>query len=349
MFFHPLLVLSVILLFFVIPHPATIRIMNDSTQPKETIPESLRPLVYGQTRTFIDLLKVMNEEDPIKDQNDVFRRLMEYIDGHRRIGGETARLACWLIRNWVGSTKSGEGLNLERLEAALTNKAGKRYFEKTDADRVYYRYCVAKLIHYIQFLNEFRRYIDWEEVEADLRATLLKDPCAEFTDGRYLLVSDRMLRETCWTVAEHWDEVTENGRLSNEKLEKVFFKDFQEMVESIGLDRTIEEAYTYQGCHPDWLIPQKVVGPFLMKSPNGTYDMRCGSSPGGGSVFEMRAAAGLLSNSKDFIHVKGYLVPIQDYSLPVYHTSMGKIHFATQVQKNVFINRLQMDYINNGH
>ena len=45
--------------------------MNDSTQPKETIPESLRTMVYGQTRTFIDLLKVMNErEQKIRDDLD---------------------------------------------------------------------------------------------------------------------------------------------------------------------------------------------------------------------------------------------------------------------------------------
>lgn len=295
-------------------------------------------MVYGQTRTFIDILKAMNEKTPLKNDYDALNLLTDYISGQARLVGDVTDFACLLLRNWGTTKENQKGINLAELEEALLDKSGKEYFARTGADEIYCRYCVSKLIHYIELLNEFRRYSSWQEIENDLRMTLTDTSCGGSRD--FFSVSRRMLYETCWTIERRWDDVSENEHLSNEKLEKVFFKDFQDMVGRYGLDGTIGRAYTYQGCHPDWLIPDSVVGPFYFRTEDGDYRLRCGSHPMGADVFELRFASTLLRQSEDYVEKEHFFVPVRDFTLPVFHLYHGKVQFDNEEEKGEFIRSL---------
>ena len=306
------------------------------------MPETIRTMVYGQTRTILDLLKVMDEEDPIMGHDDVYERVRYYIHGHVQFGGDVTEFACCLLRHWDW-TKDGHGrIDLAALEEALMDKNGQRFFVKTRADEVYWRYCVAKLIHYIELLNEFRRYTDWKEIESDIRATLPYITCGGILD--FFSVSYSMLNDTLWTINRHWDKVSDNGRLSSEKLEKLFFKDFQKMVSTFGLEPTVNRAYSYQGCHPDWLVPTGVVGPLLFRTEDGRFDVRCGSAaPIWADTFELRYAFELLRQNEDYVEIGSFYVPVRDFTLPVYHHVMGKVRFDSPDKQKSFILDLLQD------
>ena len=313
-----------------------------SANQQSSMPETLRTMVYGQTRTFIDIMKVMNDDQPIMDIEELNNRLIEYFYKHvRYFGADVTGFACQLLRNWNRTGENDNGINLSDLEEALLDNTGMKYFARTNADEVYCRYCVAKLIHYIELLNEFRRYSSWQEIETDLHETLPDVSCGGVHD--FFLVSQFMLSDTLREIEFHWEDVSENKQLSNEKLEEVFFKDFQKMIDTYGMDGTIRKAYTYQGCHPDWLIPESVVGPFLFKTEDGGYEVRCGPHPMSADTFELRYAIRLLRQCKEYREVGSFYVPIRDFTLPVYHHYRGKIHFKTPDEKASFVHDLLRD------
>lgn len=315
-----------------------------------TVPQELLTMMYGQVRTLIDLLKVLDKQEPIKDGEDARNRLIEITERNVRYGDEFAFMAMrtiWCIMSRY--EQEGSKVDIEQLEKdMLSFHNGNEYLKANGIEQIFYNYSVRKMIKYIQFLNEFRRYSNYEEIRNDLQSIPVSH-CSS-NDPQYYY---SFYKGTLWGVwemlFEEWENVTKNDLLDNELLEQIAFGRFDNMVKEHGLKETIRLSYGDVGCHPDIQAPMRrregtVWGPVYRIHDNriekGCADFR--RWPWTNTSFEMKFAHEILERDKNYIHIEtdwrgGLYLPVSDYTLPVYTRYGGKMHFDSQEEKIKFI------------
>ena len=322
--------------------------MSKQQNPPEVMPEALKCLVHGQTRTLVDILKAMNEEKTVFNADDARERLEAYVSRNLRSGDSVAQFVIRLLFRWLYHYEAnGEGINLDYLEETLSESGGDRFYMESNVHKVYFDYCVEKIVNYIKFLNGFRRYTSKEQIKNDLHSTIgfISGCSSNCRNGSeyFFGFSRRMIYEIVWDIERNQEKLFDpNTGLSNEALERLFFSDYAEKVDSLGLEKTMEEVFRRQGCHTEWLDTVDVIGPHLMEVREGEFEIMCGASyPFGRDAFALRFAAPLIANDPKYRYCNGYFVPIEDYSLPVYQEWRGAIlSFKTQAEKEDFIKQI---------
>jgi ADP-ribosylglycohydrolase len=322
---------------------------NEKTASSE-VPQELLTMMYGQVRTLIDILKVLNKNEPIKDSDDARERLTEITEHNVRYGDEFAFMAMrtiWCIMSRY--EREGSKVDIEQMEKdMLSFHDGNEYLKANHIEQIFYNYSVRKMVKYIQFLNEFRRYSDYESIREDLQSIPVSH-CSSNDPQYYYSFYEGTLFDVWHILLEEWDNVTKNGKLDNDLLEQVAFGRFDKLVKEHGLKETIRLAYGDVGCHPDIQAPymynnERIWGPIYRIDgkhiEKGCSDFR--RWPWTNTSFEMKFAHKILERDKNYMCVgtnwiKGLYLPISDYTLPVYSRYIGKMHFESQVEKIKFI------------
>ena len=321
---------------------------NSSISP--TVPQELLTMMYGQVRTLVDLLKELNKQEPIKDSDDARNRLIEITERNVRYGDEFAFMAMrtvWCIMSRY--EQEGSKVDIEQLEKdMLSFHDGNQYLKENGIEQIFYNYSVRKMIKYIQFLNEFRRYSNYEAIREDLRSIPVSH-CSS-NDPQYYF---SFYKGTIWRVWEilldEWENVTKDGILDNELLEQIAFGRFDNMVKEHGLKETIRLAYGDVGCHPDIQAPMRrregtVWGPVYRIDgkhiEKGCSDFR--RWPWTNTSFEMKFAHEILEKDRNYMFADsdwrgGLYLPVSDYTLPVYTRYGGRMDFESQEEKIKFI------------
>ena len=321
---------------------------NSSISP--TVPQELLTMMYGQVRTLVDLLKELNKQEPIKDSDDARNRLIEITERNVRYGDEFAFMAMrtiWCIMSRY--EQEGSKVDIEQLEKdMLSFHDGNQYLKENDIEQIFYNYSVRKMIKYIQFLNEFRRYSNYEAIREDLRSIPVSH-CSS-NDPQYYF---SFYKGTIWRVWEilldEWENVTKDGILDNELLEQIAFGRFDNMVKEHGLKETIRLAYGDVGCRPDIQAPMRrregtVWGPVYRIDgkhiEKGCSDFR--RWPWTNTSFEMKFAHEILEKDRNYMFADsdwrgGLYLPVSDYTLPVYTRYGGRMDFESQEEKIKFI------------
>ena len=321
---------------------------NSSISP--TVPQELLTMMYGQVRTLVDLLKELNKQEPIKDSDDARNRLIEITERNVRYGDEFAFMAMrtvWCIMSRY--EQEGSKVDIEQLEKdMLSFHDGNQYLKENGIEQIFYNYSVRKMIKYIQFLNEFRRYSNYEAIREDLRSIPVSH-CGS-NDPQYYF---SFYKGTIWRVWEilldEWENVTKDGILDNELLEQIAFGRFDNMVKEHGLKETIRLAYGDVGCHPDIQAPMRrregtVWGPVYRIDgkhiEKGCSDFR--RWPWTNTSFEMKFAHEILEKDRNYMFADsdwrgGLYLPVSDYTLPVYTRYGGRMDFESQEEKIKFI------------
>ena len=321
---------------------------NSSISP--TVPQELLTMMYGQVRTLVDLLKELNKQEPIKDSDDARDRLIEITERNVRYGDEFAFMAMrtiWCIMSRY--EQEGSKVDIEQLEKdMLSFHDGNQYLKENGIEQIFYNYSVRKMIKYIQFLNEFRRYSNYEAIREDLRSIPVSH-CSS-NDPQYYF---SFYKGTIWRVWEilldEWENVTKDGILDNELLEQIAFGRFDNMVKEHGLKETIRLAYGDVGCHPDIQAPMRrregtVWGPVYRIDgkhiEKGCSDFR--RWPWTNTSFEMKFAHEILEKDRNYMFADsdwrgGLYLPVSDYTLPVYTRYGGRMDFESQEEKIKFI------------
>lgn len=322
---------------------------NDSSI-SPTVPQELLTMMYGQVRTLIDLLKELNKQEPIKDSDDARNRLIEITERNVRYGDEFAFMAMrtvWCIMSRY--EQEGSKVDIEQLEKdMLSFHDGNQYLKENGIEQIFYNYSVRKMIKYIQFLNEFRRYSNYEAIREDSRSIPVSH-CSS-NDPQYYF---SFYKGTIWRVWEilldEWENVTKDGILDNELLEQIAFGRFDNMVKEHGLKETIRLAYGDVGCHPDIQAPMRrregtVWGPVYRIDgkhiEKGCSDFR--RWPWTNTSFEMKFAHEILEKDRNYMFADsdwrgGLYLPVSDYTLPVYTRYGGRMDFESQEEKIKFI------------
>ena len=314
------------------------------------VPQELLTMMYGQVRTLIDLLIALNKQKPIKDSDDARERLTEIAERNVRYGDEFAFMAMRTI--WCIMSRyehEGSKVDIEQLEKdMLSFHDGNEYLKANHIEQIFYNYSVRKMVKYIQFLNEFRRYSDYESIREDLQSIPVSH-CSSNDPQYYYSFYKGTLFNVWHILLAEWDNVTKNGKLDNDLLEQVAFGRFDNMVKEHGLKETIRLAYGEVGCHPDIQAPRmreegRVWGPVYRIDgkhiEKGCSDFR--RWPWTNTSFEMKFAREVLERDKNYMCVdtdwRGALyLPLSDYTLPVYSLQLGKMHFESQEEKIKFI------------
>ena len=213
----------------------------------------------------------------------------------------------------------------------------------TDFSSIFYNYSVRKTIKYIQFLNEFRQYTNYEKIQDDLQSIPVShcssnDPEYYYSFNQYTIWSIKRI------LSLEWSNVTKNGRLDNELFEQVVFGRFDKMVAKHGLRKTIRLAYDDVGCHPDIKASKRqeetIWEPVYFTDGNhiekGCSDFR--RWPWTNTSFEMNFAHEILEWDENYVRIESSIqgelyLPRFDYSLPVYSRDRGKMYFDNQEEK----------------
>jgi hypothetical protein len=315
-----------------------------------TVPQELLTMMYGQVRTLVDLLKELNKQEPIKDSDDARDRLIEITERNVRYGDEFAFMAMrtiWCIMSRY--EQEGSKVDIEQLEKdMLSFHDGNQYLKENGIEQIFYNYSVRKMIKYIQFLNEFRRYSNYEAIREDLRSIPVSH-CSSNDPQYYFSFYKGPIWRVYGILFDEWENVTKDGILDNELLEQIAFGRFDNMVKEHGLKETIRLAYGDVGCHPDIQAPMRrregtVWGPVYRIDgkhiEKGCSDFR--RWPWTNTSFEMKFAHEILEKDRNYMFADsdwrgGLYLPVSDYTLPVYTRYGGRMDFESQEEKIKFI------------
>ena len=318
---------------------------------KLTFPKEMRQMMYGQMRTLVDMLKAINKAKPIIDARDAMAEVHGVLERNVRYSDEFAFMAWRTIRCVLGKyDHDGCPIDFEKLEKDMYDfhKGNGHLVEDTLQD-VMYRYSACKMVKYIQFLNEFRRYKSYDEISNDLTSIPFShcssnEPNYYFSFGQFpLYVLQSILRD-------EWKNIAPHGILDNDSLEEIMMGRYQKALAEYGICELIRRSYGDVGCHPDiqgpkiYDVDEPVYGPYFRIDgkllEKGCSDFR--RFPFNSQEFEMQFASGLLDKDENYIHVgegrwNEYYIPRQDTTLPVYSRIKGKLHFDTEEEKLTFI------------
>ncbi len=314
------------------------------------LPNEMRQMMYGQMRTLVDILKAVNKDKRITDVEDAESVVQDVLRWNSRYGDEVAFAAfrtIWcLIHKYE---REGSPMDIDRLEKDLYD------FHKGDGlgvedtlRNIMYRYSACKMVKYIQFLNDFRRYKSYRDIENDLNSIRVNG-CGSSGEENYFSLGPFSAYELRFILRQAWNQIAPDGILDNDKLEETLMGRYQKALAKYGVRELIRRSYDDVGCHPDIQGPtcdadEPVYGPYFRIRgkliEKGCSDFR--RYPYSSQEFEMEFASELLDKDENFIHVgdnrwNEYYIPREDTTLPVYSRVKGKLHFDTEEEKQVFI------------
>lgn len=324
---------------------------------RTTLPAEVKTIMYGQMRTLVDLLKALNEQKPIENSSDAYTRLTAVIKRNVRYGEEYAQMALRTVGFLVDKYQDeGMAIDFAMLEKDLYDfHRGESKFIEDSITNIFYNYSACKLVKYIQFLNDFRRYSDYSQILKDLRSvpTVPINNCSSNDENYYFSFNLGTLWELQMILPREWHNLCRNGHLDNDALEELLFGKYERMLKEHGLRETIQLAYGQVGCHPDLRGPisdrngkKQIYGPYFRidgdKIEKGCSDFR--RWPYTSETFEMTFAHTILDEDPNYKCVKDghfavFYIPVKDYSLPVYSLHYGKMKFDSDKEKRAFIKR----------
>ncbi|MBO5957752.1 MAG: DUF1810 domain-containing protein [Bacteroidales bacterium] len=320
------------------------------TEKVPEVPQEFLTMMYGQVRTLIDLLKELNKQNSVKNRYDAEFRLTELVKRNVRYGDQFAFMAVRTLWSLMSQYEfEGKAVDIERLEKdMLSFHDGNELFKSACIEGIFYNYSVRKIIKYIQFLNEFRRYSDYDAITSDLR-TIPFSHCSGNDSDYYFSFSQSAMYSVREILYTDWENITRDGLLDNDLLEQVAFGRFDSMVKEYGLKETIRIAYDDVGCHPEIQAPKDredgvVWGP-IYKIRGSHIEKGCSDFrrwPWTNTCFEMKFASEILDKDDNYVRVetdwRGVMyLPVSDYTLPVYSRYKGRLHFDSHEEKMNFI------------
>lgn len=307
------------------------------------IPREIVQIMYGQVRTMVDILKVLNSKMVIKDADDAANRLRNIVEKNVRYGDAYAMAALRALNILIDRyTEAGKGVDIERLERDMIDIfKEEKTWETLPIVEVFYHYSAEKLVRYIKFLNDFRRYTDFKQIKDDL-SSIPFSHCSSNDEGYYFSFDRNTIYVLLQSIKNSWKYVSKDGVLNNEALEQFIFGNYEELLARFGLRKTIKKAYIQSPCVRSMREPNQYKGIPLM-APNFTIrenNIEKGCSgfqrwPGWNMDFEMKFAKEILKKDPNYKLVGDYFVPREDKSLPTYSLTLGKVKLKSELEKSV--------------
>ena len=154
-----------------------------------------------------------------------------------------------------------------------------------------------------------------------------------------------------------WNEIQENGYMSNALLEQKMFTEHEEKVQEHGLKHVIRQDFVQDGpCHPEVYFPKRIgTAPVYVLDKN--YVDHCSGQPmlvkscgegkgpnAHGSLYEMRLVQPIIErecSKGNYQKIQEYYIPVGDDSKPIFKLGHGKKEFDMLADKLRFLQRIR--------
>lgn len=263
-------------------------ILKDSTiGDMPHAPKSYKMMTYGQCRTFADIIKVLNENNHYHSFEELLSDFGEVIEKYQNRGSvyqdslDVMEQVLYSNRDELFEGKRFHvGRFIEILEATFDDK------ELSEIDKIFASRQRTKLLILLKTLNDICHYTDVK----DLRYHLLSIATGHWDCGGNSYMNDPLPRIGNWPInwflsglREQWKNVTVNGTLDNQLLERVMFTEHSDKVKEMGIDQVIANDFTGDGpCHPEVFYPKNPgTAPVYVKDQfTRRYIKACGEGKG---------------------------------------------------------------------
>lgn len=314
-------------------------------------PKSYKIMVYGQCRTFADIVKTLNEQHHYQSFEELLSDFGEVIEQYQQRGAvnrdslDVMEKVLYSNRDKLfEDNKFHIERFIEKLESAFDDA------DKSEIDIIFANRQRAKLMILLKTLNDICHYKDVE----DLRSDLFSIATGRFNCGDNRYMNDPLPRIGNYPInrflsglEEQWNNVTVNGTLDNHLLEQVMFADHSNKVSKIGIEEVISNDFTADSpCHPEVFYPKNPgTAPVYVKDKySRRYIKTCGEGKGprsGHEIYEMQIVKHILrrevnKGNYELIEDK-YYIPVGTVKKPVFIKYYGRAHFASLTDKCKFI------------
>ena len=336
-----------------------VNILKDPTYPDiPHAPKSYKMMMYGQCRTFADIIKTLNEQNHYHSFEELFPDFGEVIEKYQQRGAfckdslDVMERVLYIYKNELFEGKRFHiGRFIEKLEKTFDDK------DKSEIDLIFVNRQRAKLLILLKTLNDICHYTDVE----DLRYHLLSVATGRWNCGDNSYMNDPLPRIGNWPInwflsglREQWNNITVNGELDNKLLEQVMFTNHTNKVKKMGIEQVIANDFTADDpCHPEVFYPNNPgTAPVYVKDKfSRRYIKACGEGKGtrsGHELYEMELVKSVLRQevSKGHYEMLGgrYYIPVGTVKKPVFIEYFGRVHFASLNEKRRFIDKVRREF-----
>ena len=326
--------------------------------PRISRTASVRLYQQGQVRTLADIAITLNGQNHYTDLDAFMKDFDEAIKSYIKrgtIGPEICKAIECQIRSNESALFSASGyLDFDRLiemvdSLTFSNKSNPLEF-------IYSRREKTKLLRLAALLNDIMHYTKANDLMYDLFA---------IATGRFNCGDNRYMNDSFHYplvffkkgVELVWNEIQENGYMSNDLLEQKMFTEHEEKVDALGLKRVIREDFVQDGpCHPEVYFPKRTgTAPVYVLDKN--YVDHCSGQPllvkscgeGKGpnahrTLYEMHLVAPILErecSKGNYQRKLDYYLPVGDDTKPIFKLGHGKMEFDLLPDKWHFLQKIR--------
>ena len=326
-------------------------ILNEPTAAIPHAPKSYKMMMYGQCRTFADIIKTLNTKKRYRSFEELLPDFDGVIEQYLPRGAENQDSLSIMEKVLYDNKEilfEGSRFHLgrfvDKLEAAFDDKG------KSDIDIIFAKRQRAKLLILLKTLNDIRHYTEPE----DLRRDLFSIAYGRFNCGDNSYMNDPLpsignYPINCFLdgLHEQWNKMIVNGVLDNQLLENVMFANHSDKVNKFGLNKVIDNDFIADGpCHPEVFYPKEQgTAPVYVKDKSSRrYIKACGEGKGarsGHELYEMTLVEKVLLSEvgEGNYEILGgrYYIPVGTVKKPIFIRDFGRIHFANIEEKRKFI------------
>ena len=329
----------------------------DELTSKPQVPVYIQKKIHGQTRTLVDILIGLNEQEQFRSSEEAIDAVMGFLKNLRDHGDEIA-FNCSVRSLWSYARNSfvDGNLDAEKLKLSLE----KNFYDDNVAAKAYMNYVVEKSMGLIMYMNEFRRYTNAEQIINDFqKVTGGVNHCGPQNDFYFFDFGGYPIHFFRNYVHGFWTEFAPNGELDNKLFYDFMIGRHERGIKKYGLDAVVKRNYKADGpCHPEVFFPYRGgAAPVYVELEKGmdscvTVQKRrliksCGEGKGPNRIsdcFEFRLVKDLIQEDPKFTILEDYrghtfLVPKDDVTLPVYDYYQGKMDFDSSESKEAAIRR----------
>ena len=326
--------------------------------PGITRTTSIRLYQQGQARTLADIAMTLNDQNHYADLESFMQDFDDVVKSYRERGTvsyEICKMVEELIRNNEATLFSNNGyLDFDKLIEMVDHLAASD--ENNPLEIIYSRREKTKMLRLAALLNDMMHYTTAYDLMYDLSSIAygrfncgdnrfmndpFRYPLAYFKQGLELL----------------WEEIQDNGYMSNELLEKKMFTEHEERVKEYGLKYVIRNDYEQEGPdHPEVYYPKRIgTAPVYLLDEN--FLDHCSGKPmlvkscGDGkgryahrTLYEMELVGGIIRrecSKGNYEEIGEYYVPVGDDSKPIFKQGHGKMEFDILADKRRFLQRIR--------
>ena len=320
-------------------------------------PESYKVMMYGQCRTFADIVKSLNNNKRYHTYEELMPDFLKVIKEYQKRGTANKDLLVILenvLRENEKDLFSGESFHFERFAQKLDSLFDNRDTSKIDV--IFTNRQMTKLLILLKTLNDICRYTDIDLLRNDLLA---------IASGRYNCGDNSYMGDPLdgWNypinwflhgLQEQWNNIVANGVLDNQLLEKVMFTNHMTRVQNMGLNAVIYNDFEIDGpCHPEVFFPKEIgTAPVYVEDEiSRRYVKACGEGKGprrGFGLYEMTLVMPVLMrevrNGNYILLDDNFFLPVGTLKKPVFIQHLGRVRFASIKEKQEFIDRIKREH-----